>query len=117
MTTQNSTIGTRIRECRKKMGYSQEKLSEILYLTKTTVSRYERDEYDISARMIADMSKVLNTTPNYLLLGNDSEEDKSDEIIRIISGIKDPALRKLAVKQLECIADMEKRTAQLQEWS
>ena len=107
MKTQNNTIGARIRECRKKMGYSQEKLAEMMFLAKTTVSRYERDEYDISAGMIVKISKALNTTPNYLLLGREDAYDQTDELIRIICRIKDPAHKRLAVKQLECIVAME----------
>ena len=46
-------------------------------------------------------------TTGYLLLGREDAYDQTDELIRIICRIKDPAHKRLAVKQLECIAAME----------
>ncbi len=92
---------------RQEAGFEWKTSALMLFIVKTTVSRYERDEYDISAGMIVEISKALNTTPNYLLLGREDAYDQTDEFIRIICRIKDPAHKRLAVMQLECIAAME----------
>lgn len=43
MTKETNTIGSRIRECRKALGLSQEALAELLYVQKNTICRYEKD--------------------------------------------------------------------------
>lgn len=42
-----NTIGKRIRECRIKLGMTQEELAERLYIKKATVSAYENDKFDM----------------------------------------------------------------------
>ena len=73
MNNELNTIGARIRACRKEMGYSQETLAAMLYMKKTTICRYEKDEHDIPASVIVELAKALQTTPNYLLMGESDE--------------------------------------------
>ncbi len=68
MNKNENTIGSRIRECRKAMGLSQEALAELLYVKKNTICRYEKDEHDIPSSSIVALAKALHTTPNYLLM-------------------------------------------------
>lgn len=89
------------------MGYSQEKLAEMMYTTKVTLCRYEKDIHDIPSSVIIELARILETTPDYLLLGEKKIMDTEDECMKIVSRIKDPALKILAVRQLECIAAME----------
>ena len=63
------TIGMRIRECRLKMGMTQEKLAELLYIKKATVSAYENDRFDMKVSVLKDIAKVLKTTVAYLVEG------------------------------------------------
>lgn len=106
MNTELNTIGARIRACRKDMGYSQETLAAMLYMKKTTICRYEKDEHDIPSSVIVELAKVLHTTPNYLLMGESDDNSWEEDMIRIMERIADPAMRKLAMQQLKCIADM-----------
>ena len=106
MNTELDTIGKRIRACRKNMGYSQETLAAMLYMKKTTICRYEKDEHDIPSSVIVELAKALQTTPNYLLMGESHEDSREEDVIWILDWIKDPAMRKLAIRQLQCIADM-----------
>ena len=99
------TIGERIKDCRKQLGLSQEDLAEKLYMKKTTICRYEKDQHDIPSSVLTELARVLNTTPNYLLLGELLAEDWMEEAIEALSNIKDPAMRKLAIKQLKCMAE------------
>ena len=106
-TTGNGTIGERIKECRNSLGMSQEELAEILYMKKSTVSKYENDNHDISASAIIALSKSLDTTPNYLLLGHEetrSEDAWIEDMIQVMKKITEPLYRELALKQLKCIA-------------
>ena len=106
MNNELNTIGARIRARRKEMGYSQETLAAMLYMKKTTICRYEKDEHDIPASVVVELAKALQTTPNYLLMGESDENSWEEDVIRILDQIKDPAMRKLAIQQLQCIADM-----------
>ena len=104
MTKETNTIGARIRECRKAMGLSQEALAELLYVKKNTICRYEKDEHDIPSSSIVALAKALHTTPNYLLMGEAEEDPWMEDVMQVLSEIKDPAMRKLAIDQLKCIA-------------
>ena len=106
MTKETNTIGARIRECRKALGLSQEALAELLYMKKNTISRYENDEHDIPSSNIVALAEALETTPDYLLLGKTEEEPWMKDVIRVLGSIQDPAMRKLALDQLKCIASV-----------
>ena len=80
MNKENNTVGSRIRECRKEMGYSQETLAAMLYMKKTTICKYEKDEHDIPSSVMVELAKALHTTPNYLLLGDIEEDVYTDQI-------------------------------------
>lgn len=106
MNSELNTIGARIRACRKEMGYSQETLAAMLYMKKTTICRYEKNEHDIPASVVVELAKALQTTPNYLLMGESDENSWEEDMIRILERITNPAMRRLAMQQLQCIADM-----------
>lgn len=82
MNNNENTIGSRIRECRKAMGYSQEQLAEVLYMKKNTICKYEKNEHDIPASNIIAQAKALNTTPNHLLLGETEEAPWMEDVLR-----------------------------------
>lgn len=70
------------------------------------ICRYEKDEHDIPSSVIVELAKALQTTPSYLLMGESHEDSWEEDVIRILDWIKDAAMRKLAIRQLQCIADM-----------
>lgn len=107
----NGTIGDRIKECRKDLGMSQEKLAELLYMKKSTICKYENNQNDVGSSMIVELANVLHTTPNYLLLGEEDNNAWFDDIIHIVKSIKEPKMQVLAKKQLKCIAELEKTSA------
>ena len=89
------------------MGYSQETLAAMLYMKKTTICKYEKDEHDIPSSVMVELAKALHTTPNYLLLGDIEEDDWMDDMIQILQKISRPEYRELAKKQIELIAEIE----------
>ena len=101
-----NTVGARIKACRKEMGYSQETLAALLYMKKTTICRYEKDEHEIPSSVIVDLAKALHTTPNYLLMGESDEDSWTEDMLNILEKITDPAMRTLAMKQLKCIVEI-----------
>ena len=106
MNKENNTVGSRIRECRKEMGYSQETLAAMLYMKKTTICKYEKNEHDIPSSVMVELAKALHTTPNYLLMGDVEVDDWMDDMIQILQRIKKPEYRELAKKQIALLGEM-----------
>jgi transcriptional regulator with XRE-family HTH domain len=66
-------IGQRIKEVRKMRGWSQERLSEEIDVTTVYISRIERGTSNINLKRLAQISKALNTTIEYLIGGTMTE--------------------------------------------
>lgn len=62
-------IGQRIKEERRKKGWSQEKLSEAIDVTTVYISRVERGSSQINLKRLAQISRVLGTSVEYLIVG------------------------------------------------
>ncbi len=103
---ETETIGSRIRAARKEMGYSQEELAALLYMKKTTICKYEKNLHDIPSSVIIQLARILHTSPNYLLLGEVKEEGWMEEMYELMENIKSPEMRRLALKQLRCVAEV-----------
>ena len=103
---ETETIGSRIRAARKEMGYSQEELAALLYMKKTTICKYEKDLHDIPSSVIIQLARILHTSPNYILLGEVKEEGWMEEMYELMENIKSPEMRRLALKQLRCFAEV-----------
>ncbi len=93
------TLGERIREQRILMQMTQEELAEALCVKKSTVSMYENDKVDIKTSILVDLSKALNTSPNYLLGLEESDEDLM-ELVSIYKALKNPKIRQIALAQI-----------------
>ncbi len=103
---ETETIGSRIRAARKEMGYSQEELAALLYMKKTTICKYEKDLHDIPSSVIVHLARILHTRSNYLLLGEVKEEGWMEEMYELMENIKSSEMRRLALKQLRCVAEV-----------
>lgn len=68
------TMADRIKERRKAMDLTQEELAERLGLQKSAIAKYENGRvHNLKRPIIAEMAKVLNCSPAYLM-GWDSPE-------------------------------------------
>lgn len=74
-----TTMGERIRALRKKRGTSQETLSGLLCVDKTTVSRWETGDRTPAPEMITALAEEFKVTPYYLMFGH-----KNDEVANLI---------------------------------
>ena len=75
----------------------------MLYMKKTTICKYEKDEHDIPSSVMVELAKSLHTTPNYLLLGDIETDDWLDDMIQILQKISKSEYRELAKKLIELI--------------
>ena len=95
------TMGMRIRECRVKMGMTQEELAEVLYTKKCTISAYETGKIDIKVSFLKDIAKILNTTAGYLMDGDEMGFDADVmQLAMMLQGMKNEDVRKVAIQKL-----------------
>ena len=99
----NKTIGQRIKECRVKMGMTQEELAEILFTKKNTISMYENGKIDIKVSILQDIAKALNTTAGYLLDG--VEKAVSPDVMQVAMMLQEmpEEMRKVALEQIKIL--------------
>ena len=75
--TDVTTIGERIKTLRKKRGYNQKELADLLGKSLRTDQKYESGEIEVSIAMVNELAKVLDTTSTYLL-GHQTGDFKFD---------------------------------------
>lgn len=81
---------TRIKELRKRFGYTQDELAELLDITTAHVRSMESGRRGISVELLVKMKKIFNVSIDYLLTGADSRNDIS-RLVELLSEV-DPAL-------------------------
>ena len=97
-----NTLGQRIKAQRIKMGYTQEKLAEVMCIPKKTISGYENDRVDIRGSVISELAEHLHTTPNYLL---GYEEDPAlAAITTALNDITDEKVKAMLLVQIQGLA-------------
>lgn len=65
-----STLGKRLAKLREKRNLDQAQLGEILNLSKSTISAYERDTRSPNPELIVSIAEYFNVTTDYLLRGD-----------------------------------------------
>lgn len=63
----DQTVAKRLKEIRKRRGFTQTEIAEKLGLNQPLVSQYERGEIRIHASLVAAFAKVLKVTSDELL--------------------------------------------------
>lgn len=82
------TKGERIKQLRLEKKITQEEMAKALNTTKQTISKYEKGIVtNIPSDRIEAMSKLLNTTPEYIL-GWEKVEKKADTISDVVLRMK-----------------------------
>ena len=76
-------------------------------IKQNTLSKYENNEHDVPTDILSVMAKILKTTPSYLVWGSREEEGWLPQLNTIAAGIKNPALRETALKQLLTLAELD----------
>ena len=103
------TMGMRIRECRVKMGMTQEELAEAIYTKKCTISAYETGKIDIKVSILRDIAKILNTTAGYLMDGDEMGFDADAmQLAMILQEMKNEDVKKVAIEQVKILARLNK---------
>ena len=98
------TLGQRIRAQRIRLGMTQEELAEALFVEKSMISYYENDKKEMRASGLAEMARVLQTTPNYLLGYAYSDDDFLSEALSLLEGIKDETVKNVLLAQIKAVS-------------
>ena len=108
ITLAENTLGQRIKAQRIRMGYTQEKLAELMCVPKPTISSYENDRIDIKGSVIVELAGVLHTDPNYLLMGVQKKETNQfmDTMIAMLQNITDEKTRELLLLQMRAVSSI-----------
>ena len=105
MELDTKAIGKRIAKRRVELGLTQRQLSELLHISDRHMSSIETGKSPSSLSVITDISKVLNTTLDYLILGisNSDVELLSNQLYQKILNFSQEQidLLELFVKALE----------------
>ncbi|MEM0992934.1 MAG: helix-turn-helix transcriptional regulator [Bacteroidota bacterium] len=91
----------RLKDLRKKKGFSQAQLAQKIEVHFTQVSRYERGETKPNAQAMTKMAKVLDTTVDYLMNGT------TDEVVKQM-GLEKELLARF--RQVQTLNWEEKKT-------
>lgn len=103
------SVGSRIREFRKRLGLSVDDVAEKLGKNRATIYRYESDDIEnLPAPVLEPLAKVLQTTPAELMGWDQSPAPTSDEIPAVSpTGQKIDARTR---RQLEAVLDDDNLT-------
>lgn len=96
------TCGQKIREYRKKLGYTQSDLANKVGMKTGTISKYEKDEIIVPSNTLCKIANVLDVSTDYLL-GRTDIPNTINESIPIAASAKDKI-------DLSDVSDEDKRT-------
>ena len=68
-----------------------------------TISYSENDKEEMRASGLAEIAKVLQTTPNYLLGFADNNDGFADEALGLLRDVKDQSVREILLKQIRAL--------------
>ncbi len=95
MPTLKEKLGARIRELRKSLGLSQEKLAELIDMDKPNLSNIERGKRFMTAETLEKIANALKTTERELFNFNKTEPEKylRQDIIDILDAFEEKDLK------------------------
>ena len=93
-------VGSRVKELRKKKGLTQQKLADMINVTKVSICCYEKGTRFPNLETFYDLVEKLDTTPDYLL-GMDR---------KVVSEGDEPYISIVQKEELEFIVESRKYT-------
>jgi transcriptional regulator with XRE-family HTH domain len=75
------SFAERLKALRKRKGYSQTELAELIDVHYTQISRYERSETIPNAQVVVNIAKALESTVDYLVSGPSLVSDTAETVV------------------------------------
>lgn len=95
-------IGKRVRHKREEKGFSQERLAEMLNLSKNHISSIECGKSLLTTKCLMNLYEILGGTPDYYLMGEINQEaDSITSIVQRLSPKEQVMLQHLLRAYLE----------------
>lgn len=73
-------VGKFIAKLRKEKNMTQEDLAELMFVNRTTISKWERGDNNISIDVLVKVSEIFDITINEILIGERQSKDNIDKI-------------------------------------
>lgn len=71
---ENMNIADRLKELRKKAGYSQEQLAEMLDVSRQAVSKWESAQGNPDIENLVKLTEIYHVSADYILIGHTKED-------------------------------------------
>ena len=102
------TIGKRIKECRRKLGITQEKLAELMCVTPVQISHYENGKNDIKVSVLKELAGYLQVPVVYLIEGEcNCFSQEVMQVAIMLQKIQSEELRKAAMEQVKILVGLD----------
>ena len=107
----NMSIGKRIKECREKVGLTQEELAKLLGVSKGAIGNYESDASYPKIENMTKLFELLKTDANYLFqddfinIGSEERSAKNIKEINLLMGYR--KLDNISKEVVDKIIDIE----------
>lgn len=85
----NSTLGERVRNARKKLNLTQEQFGESIDVTSAYVGQIERNERTPSLRRLKEIAQKLEVSVEYLLMGTISAAKIDEDLRQELEGVNE----------------------------
>lgn len=93
----NMDIAERLQALRKKAGYSQEQVAEMLGLSRQAISKWESGQGKPEIDNIVKLTEIYNVSANYILLGTEKEVSASVPVKKELSSEYKKAIGIIAI--------------------
>lgn len=101
------TIGMRIRECRKRIGMTQEELAELMCVTPVQISHYENDKNDIKVSVLKELAGHLQVPVVCLIDGEyNCFSQEVMQVAMMLQEMQSVEVRKAAMEQVKILAGL-----------
>jgi len=106
----DGTFGSRLKQLRVAKGLTQDELGAIIKVTKTTVSKYERNALEVNFETSKTLAELFNVTIDYLMGSNVNNIQSTEEIYikRLIQEYRE-LVDALDITEIEALKDMKGR--------
>ncbi|MBQ5593327.1 MAG: helix-turn-helix transcriptional regulator [Bacteroidales bacterium] len=102
------TIGMRVKECRRKLGMTQEELAELMCVTPVQISHYENDKNDIKVSVLKELAGHLQVPVVYLSDGEcNCFSQEVMQVAMMLQEMQNGELRKAAMEQVKILAGLD----------
>lgn len=92
------TLGTRIKECRQKAGLSQEKVAELVGVSRQAVTKWESDQSAPNTDNLFKLAQILGTTVDFLITTDNNTHSVAEQVYCMF---KDDEAQRAAVRQAQ----------------